>query len=136
MQKGFTKPQTAQLSLHAVKSFSQQLESINYRKVGSGLCAKVNIFHQPTSSGILAKPSYILHQAKLADSSRGEHTTGERGNYCSRKPLRSQGLLLNPFPCPQKKEASYQPQEVQQMGETPVLQNGRHGDIQGTAEGE
>ena len=48
-------------------------------------------------------------------------------------------VLFNPLPCPQKRkadEASYQPPEAERMGGTPALQNGRHGDIQGTTEGE
>ena len=87
MQKGFTEPHTAQLSLG--KSLFQQLGSDNNRsrQVGSRLCEKVsNPFHQSARSGTLAKSSYILRRAKIPDSSRGEHVTRERGSHLSGKP--------------------------------------------------
>ena len=46
-------------------------------------------------------------------------------------PLRPQGILLNPLPCPQERgadEANHQPQKAEQMGGTPTLRTGGQGD--------
>ena len=143
MQKGFTEPQTAQLSLgvaRRLKSLCQQLKGDNNRQVGSGLCPRFsNTLLQPAKSGTLAKSSYILHRAKLSYPSGGKHTTRERGNHLSEKPFRPQEFLLNSVPCSQEgrsDEGSDQPQEAERMGGTPTLQNGRYGDTQRTTKGE
>ena len=123
-----------------IKSLSQQLESVDYRQMGSGLCTGfLNPIHKFTGSRTSAKPSYILCRAKLTDSSRGEQAIRKGGNYPIKTSLRQQGFLLNPLPCPQERgpdEASHKPQEAERMGGTPVLQNGGHGDTQGATEGE
>ena len=123
-----------------VKSLSQQLESADYKQMGSGLCAGfLNPIHKSTSSRTPAKLSYILCRAKLADSSRGEHAVRKRGNYPIKMSLKQQRVLLNPLPCPQERgpgEASHKPHEAEQMDGIPALKNGGHGDTQGATEGE
>ena len=100
-----------------IKSVSQQLESVDYRQMGSGLCTGfLNPIHKSTGSRTSAKPSYILCRAKLTDSSRGEHAIRKGGNYPIKASLRQQGFLLNPLPCPQERgpdEASHKPQEAE-----------------------
>ena len=123
-----------------VKSLPQQLGSIDNRQVGSRLCTGIsNPLHKFTGPTTPAKPSYILCRAKLADSRGSEHTIRKGSNYPNKTSLRPPGLLLDPLPCPQERgsdEASHQSQEVERMGNAPALQNGGHGDAQGTTEDE
>ena len=123
-----------------VKSLYQQLESDNNREMGSGLCPGFSdTLLQPAKLGMPAKSSYILRQAKLSYSSRGQHATRERANHLGEKPFRPQEFLLNSVPCSQERrsdEASNQPQKAERMGGTPTFQNGRYGDTRGATERE
>ena len=108
--------------------------------MGSGLCPGFSdTLLQPAKPGTPAKSSYILRRAKLSYSSRGQHTTRERGNHLGEKPFRPQEFLFNSVPCSQERrsdETSNQPLEAERLGGTPTFQNGRYGDTQGTTERE
>ena len=58
------------------KSFSYALESDNIGQMGVRHGERIlNLFHQSTNPGALAKPSYVLHRAKIIVANRGEHSS-------------------------------------------------------------
>ena len=102
---------------HEVESLPYQLEGDYNRQMGSG-CSEwfSDTIHQPARSKRLAKPSYILHRAKLTNRGGGEHTTREGCCYSDRQPSATGELLFNPVYSPQERgsnEASHQPQKPQ-----------------------
>ena len=70
----------------------------------------------------LAKPSYILYQAKLTDS-RGSEILEKGAIILLRQP--SDHSFWSPR---ESDETNHQPQDVEWMGDTAILQKGGHGD--------
>ena len=77
------------------KSQSHELESDNIRQVGVGHGGRISSsLHQSTSPGALAKPSYILHRAKLIAADRGERSIREGCYHQSDEPSSSCKFLF------------------------------------------
>ena len=95
------------------KSFSHVLESDNIGQVGVRHGERIlNLLHQSTNPGALAKPSYVLHRAKIIVANRGEHSSRKGCHH----PVMSPHLQFNPVPHSQERksdEASHQPQKVE-----------------------
>ena len=119
-------------------SLCNQLGGANNRQMGNTGSERIsNSFHQSTSSGALAKPSYVLSRAKPANTRGSEYTVRKKGCCSDKQPSTSGEFLFHTLPGPQERgpdEASDKPQEVKRMGNTPTLQDGRHGDPQRVAE--
>ena len=102
------------------KSLSHELESDNIGQMGVRHSRRIsNLLHQPASPGALAKPSYILHRAKLIATDRGEYSIREGCHHSGVEPSSSREFLLNPVPCSQERrsdETTHQPQKVERVG--------------------
>ena len=126
------------LSGWKVKSLPQQLGSVNNRQMSDRHCERFSdSLCQLASTGTPAK-SYIIRRAKLTNRSGGERFVRERC-YTKVQPSTSREFLLNSLPSTQERrtdEASYKPQETEQVGGIPSLQNGGNGDTQRVAEGQ
>ena len=88
------------------RSFSLELESDNIRQVGVGHSGRIlNSLHQSISPEALAKPSYILHRAKLIAADRREHSIREGCYHQSDEPSSLCKFLFNPVPRPQERRS-------------------------------
>ena len=134
MLKGFTEPQTAQLSLGVARRLNHFVN--NWKVITTDKCVLdcVQGFQIPFSSLPSQEHwpnSPISSTEQSSYPSAGQHATRERGNHLSEKPFRLQEFLLNSLPCSQEgrsDEASNQSQEAERMDGTPGLQNGGYGD--------
>ena len=142
MQKGFTEPQTIQLSLGVARRLSHFLNNWEVITTDKWVLDCVQGFQIPFTSlpGQEHRPNAPTSSAEQSSLILAEVSMLlEKGAVTSVENPSSHKFLLNPVPCSQEgksDKASYQPQEAEQMGETPALQNGRYGDTQGTTEGE
>ena len=93
-----------------VELLSQQLGGVDNRQVGPRLYIGVsNPLHKFASPRMLIKSSYILCQAKLADS-KGSEYTRKGCNYPIQTPFKPQMVSLDPLSGPQ--ETPLRPQRV------------------------
>ena len=115
-----------------------QLGGVNNRPMGIRNSERLpDPFYQPASSSSLAKPSCVLSRAKPPDTGGSRYPGREVCYYSGTRPSTSRLFLLHSLPGSQKggsDEASDKPQEIERMGGTPALQDGRYGDSQGIIE--
>ena len=119
-------------------SLYNQLGGVNNRQMGIRDSERLpDPFYQPASSRSLAKPSCVLSRAKSPDTGGSRYPGREGCYYSGTRPSTSRLFLLHSLPGSQKggsDEASDKPQEIERMGGTPALQDGRYGDSQGIIE--
>ena len=121
-----------------VKSLLTQLGSANHRQMGDRDSKRLsNSLCGPSSTGMQAKHSYILHRAKPSDSRRGEGFV-RKGCSPSLQPTTSREFLLNSLSGTQERrsnKASDKFEKAKRVGSTPTLQNGGHEYPKGTIKG-
>ena len=117
----------------AVTSSGWEVESLltsaNHRQMGDRDSERLsNSLCRPSSTGMQAKRSNILHRAKPSDSKKGEGFA-RKGCCSSLQPTTSREFLLNFFSGAQERrsnEASDKFEKAKQVGSAPALQNGGH----------
>ena len=120
-----------------VESLLTQLGSANHRQMGDRDSERLsNSLCGPSSTGMQAKRSYILHRAK-PDSRRSEGFV-RKGCSPSLQPTTSREFLLNSLSGTQERrsnEASDKFEKAKRVGSAPTLQNGGHEYPKGTIKG-
>jgi len=93
----------------------------------------LNSLCKPISTGKLSKPTYVLQRAKPLNTGGGGCPTREGDSGQGTQPSTPGKFLFDPLSCSQEgwsDETGNQPQEVEQMGGAPKLQDGGYGDPQ------